>query len=101
MARSEKYQDFLIRELKNDRKALAYLNTALEESLKGDPESELLFLVAIKNVAEARGGISLLAKKTGMGRESLYKCLSGKVNPKWHTLVALVAALGLKLYLGD
>jgi probable addiction module antidote protein len=57
------------------------------------------FLVAIRNVAEAQGGVGNLAKKAGIGRESLYKTLSEKGNPKWHTLVSLVIALGLNLRL--
>lgn len=64
-----------------------------------DEESQLLFLVALRNVAEAQGGVGNLAKKAGIGRESLYKTLSEKGNPKWHTLVSLVIALGLNLRL--
>jgi probable addiction module antidote protein len=99
MARSRKYHDFLIEQLKDHDEAVAYLNAALEESLKGDGESQYLFITALRNVAEAQGGISSLAKKTGMGRESLYKTLSEKGNPKWQTLVSLVIALGLNLRL--
>ncbi len=99
MARSRDYHELLIENLKNHDQAVAYLNAALEESLKGDPESQYLFLVALRNVAEAHGGIGNLARKTGMGRESLYKTLSEKGNPKWHTLVSLVIALGLNLRL--
>ena len=76
-----------------------YLNEALAESLKGDEESQYLFLLALRNVAEAQGGIGNLAKKAHVGRESLYKTLSEKGNPKWHTLVSLVIALGLNLRL--
>jgi len=99
MAKKRKYQDFLIEELKDHDEAVAYLNAALEESLKGDEESKHLFLLALRNVAEAQGGIGNLAKKTNLGRESLYKTLSDKGNPKWHTLVTLVIALGLNLRL--
>ncbi len=99
MPKSRKYQDFLIEELKDHEQAVAYLNGALEESLKGDEESQNLFLLALRNVAEAQGGIGNLAKKAHLGRESLYKTLSGKGNPRWHTLVSLVIALGLNLRL--
>src|ERR1700735_4061901 len=99
MAKSRKYEDFLHQHLKDHDEAVAYLNAALEESLKGDAESQHLFLTALRNVAEAQGGIGNLAKKAGMGRESLYKTLSEKGNPKWHTLVSLVIALGLNLRL--
>ena len=99
MAKSRKYQDFLLEQLQNHDFAVAYLNEALNESLKGDEESQQLFLVALRNVADAQGGIGALAKKANVGRESLYKTLSEKGNPKWHTLVSLVIALGLNLRL--
>lgn len=99
MARSKKYQDWLIEKLKDHDEAVAYLNAALEESLKGDAESQHLFLTALRNVAEAQGGIGNLAKKAQVGRESLYKSLSESGNPKWHTLVTLIISLGLNLRL--
>ncbi len=99
MARSRKSQDFLIEHLKDHDEAVAYLNAALEESLKGDEESRHIFLIALRNVVEAQGGISTLAKKAHVGRESLYKTLSETGNPKWHTLVSLCMAMGLNLRL--
>ena len=99
MAKSKKYQDFLIEQLKDHDEAVAYLNAALEESLKGNEESQHLFLLALRNVAEAQGGVGALAKKAHVGRESLYKSLSEKGNPTWHTLVNLVMSMGLNLRL--
>ncbi len=99
MARSKKYQTLLLEQLQDHDFAVAYLNEALNESLKGDDESQKLFLMALRNVADAQGGIGALAKKANVGRESLYKTLSGTGNPKWHTLVSLVIALGLNLRL--
>ncbi len=97
--KNKKYQEWLLEKLKDHDEATAYLNEALAESLKGDEESQYLFLLALRNVAEAQGGIGNLAKKAHVGRESLYKTLSEKGNPKWHTLVSLVIALGLNLRL--
>lgn len=99
MVKSKNYQEWLLEKLKDHDEAVAYLNAALEESLKGDEESQHLFLVALRNVAEAQGGIGALAKKAHVGRESLYKTLSGTGNPKWHTLVSLCVAMGLNLRL--
>lgn len=99
MARSKTYQEFLLEHLADHDEAVAYLNAALEESLKGDEESQHLFLIALRNVAEAQGGVGALAKKAHVGRESLYKTLSGAGNPKWHTLVSLCVAMGLNLRL--
>ncbi|MBS4167706.1 transcriptional regulator [Parachlamydia sp. AcF125] len=99
MARSKNYQDFLIEQLKDHDEAIAYLNAALEESLKGDKESQHVFLIALRNVAEAQGGIGVSAKKAHVGSESLYKTLSGTGKPKWHTLVSLCVAMGMNLRL--
>ncbi len=99
MAKNKNYQEWLLEKLKDHDEAIAYLNTALEESLKGDEESQYLFLIALRNVAEAQGGLSNLAKKAHVGRESLYKTLSENGNPKWHTLLSLVLAMGLNLKL--
>lgn len=99
MVKNKKYQDWLLEKLKDHDLAVEYLNSALEESLKGDEESQHLFLTAFRNVVEAQGGMSKLAKKAHVGRESLYKTLSEKGNPKWQTLVSLVGAMGLRLRL--
>jgi probable addiction module antidote protein len=99
MAKNKKYHDWLIEKLKDHDEAVAYLNAALEESLKGDEESQHLFLMALRNVAEAQGGLSHLARKAHIGRESLYKTLSSQGNPKWHTLLSLISSLGLNLRL--
>lgn len=55
MPRSVKYKELLIEDLKDHDEAVAYLNAALEESLKRDEESQQLFLIALRNVAEAQG----------------------------------------------
>lgn len=57
MARSTNYHEWMMRKLKDHDEAVAYLNAALEESLKGDEESQQLVLMAHRNVAEAQDGI--------------------------------------------
>lgn len=99
MARSRNYQDFLLEQLQDHDFAVAYLNEALNESLKGDEGYQKLFLMALLNVAEAQGGVGALAKKAHVGRESLYKTLSGTGNPKWYTLVSPCMAMELNLRL--
>jgi probable addiction module antidote protein len=77
--------------LKTRKSIVAYLNAALED---GDPA---VLLEALRNVAEARGGIGALAKAAGVSRESLYRTLSRHGNPKLDTVMTLLRALGLKL----
>jgi len=69
----------------------AYLNEVLEED---DPK---LLMLALRNVADARGGISILAEQTGLNRESLYKTLSGKRNPGIETINTILHAYNLRL----
>ena len=51
----------------------------------------------LRDVTEAKGGVGALAKAAGVSRESLYRTLSKKGNPKIETLTALLYGLGLKL----
>ncbi len=51
---------------------------------------------AIGHVAKANG-MAQLADKTGIGRESLYRSLSGEVSPRVDTLARVLAAYDLRL----
>lgn len=97
MPRSKKYKDLLIESLKDPEEALAYLNAVLEELKADDEESQKMLLIALKNVAKAQGGIAKVASKTSLGRESLYKSLSTRGNPKFSTLTKIADALGFEL----
>ncbi len=68
----------------------AYLEAALEEN---DPA---LIAAALGDVARAKG-MTEVAKKAGLGRESLYKSLSAQGNPELSTVLKVIHALGLKL----
>ena len=71
----------------------AYLEAALEEN---DPT---LVAAALGDIAKAKG-MTHIAKKAGLGRESLYKALSPDGNPEFSTILKVVSALGLKLHAG-
>jgi probable addiction module antidote protein len=72
--------------------ATEYLKAALEET-----DEPKVLLVALRRIAEARGGIAKVAKAAGIERESLYRALSPRGNPRLSTLVAVTKAIGLKL----
>lgn len=91
MPRSRNYQTKLVDSLRDPEEAAAYLSAALEEI---DKE---LFLLALRNVADAQGGLSKLAEATGLNRENLYRMLSDKGNPEFYSLVTLLDALGFQL----
>ncbi len=91
MVKVSSYQKDLIESLKDPCEAAAYLNAAIEE---GD---RAVFLLALRNVAEAHGGMAAIAQKANLNRESLYRMLSGKGNPEIKSLYSLLHAIGLKL----
>lgn len=94
MAQSKKkhnYREDLLERLKDPEYAVGYLKATLEES--DMPE---VFLVALKDVAEARG-MAQLARETHLNRGNLYKALSKQGNPELGSLYAILDALGLKL----
>jgi len=68
----------------------AYLEAALEE---GDPA---LILAALGDIARSQG-MTLIAKETGLGRESPDKALSANGNPEFVTILKVMQALGLRL----
>jgi probable addiction module antidote protein len=72
--------------------AAEYLKAAME-----DDENPGVLLIALRRVAEARGGVAKVAKAAGVERESLYRALSTRGNPRLSTLVAVTKAMGLKL----
>ena len=71
----------------------AYLNAAVAE-MDDDPR---LLMIAFRNVAEARGGVSELARQAGLDRVALSRALSGRRNPRLDTLAKVAAACGVKL----
>lgn len=89
------YHKDLIESLKDDNEAEAYLQVALEEyDEDGDYEA---FMLALKNLAEAKGGINELSKKTHLNRQNLYRVLSKSGNPRLDTLSNIIHALGYRL----
>ncbi|MCY1419100.1 putative addiction module antidote protein [compost metagenome] len=79
--------------LKTDEDVALYLEACIEEA--GD---DAAFIVkALGTIARAKG-MTQLARDTGLGRESLYKALSGEGNPSFATILKVMRALGIKLH---
>ena len=76
---------------KNERFREAYLNEALNERTQG------VALEMFRTVAEAMGGMTRLAKATGLNRQNLYKALSGKKDPAYSTVEGIVHGLGFRI----
>lgn len=86
------HHETVVRRLRKDPDfATEYLKAALEDS-----EEPRVLLIALRHLALARG-IAKVAKAAGIERESLYRALSIRGNPRLSTLVAVTKAIGLRL----
>jgi probable addiction module antidote protein len=86
---SKDYHASLLQTLRDPEEAAAYLTAALEE------RDRAVFLLALRDVAEARG-MGTLAAQAQLNRESLYRMLSEHGNPQLDSLSALLEALDLR-----
>jgi probable addiction module antidote protein len=87
------HDEVMVKKLRQrPRFAAEYLKAAMEET--DEPE---VLLIALRHIAEARGGLAKVAKAAGIERESLYKALSAHGNPRLSTIVGVLKAVGLKL----
>lgn len=90
--RSRNYESGLTERLKDVRYAVEYLNAAAEDS-------DEALLLALRDVAEARKGLSRLSAEAQVNRENLYRMLSEAGNPQYHSFLSVLKALGLRLRL--
>jgi probable addiction module antidote protein len=88
------YKLDLLTKLREPEFAAEYLTQTLAEK---DPEA---FLIALRDVVEAAGGVGELAGKVTLKRASLYKILSAKGNSTVTTLQQVLEPLGLRMAVG-
>jgi len=86
------YRTGLLGRLKDPGYAEGYLNEALKMSLEEGNGAG--FQLALKDVAEAHGGMAVLARETGFKRENLYRILSKERQPKFDSILKVANALG-------
>jgi len=84
------YKKILKKKLDDPETAAEYLTACYEEG----PE---LFLVGLRDVVEAQGGVARAAKLSKLNRESLYRLFSREGNPRFSSLSSVLSTLGLKI----
>lgn len=84
------YKRILKEQLQDPERAAEYLTACYEDS----PE---VFLIGLRDVVEARGGVGRAAELSKLNRESLYRLFSREGNPRLSSLHAVLSALGLKV----
>ena len=91
MTRLRRLEEYLDERLQDPARAVGYLNACLEDE---EPE---VFLLALRDVARARGGLEKLAETFSLNPEHVVRMLSEVVNPELRTLETLLDALGFRL----
>jgi len=95
MKNTSSYHENFIQELKDPQTANLYLKMAMEE-YHSDNDRDA-FLLALRNITEAQGGISKLAEVTHINRQHLYNILSPTGNPTLEKLELILKGLGYRL----
>lgn len=96
MRKLRKWRDVLIEDLAADRDAaIGFLQAVLADyQIYGDPAA---LMSALKAVIDAQGGVSELAKRTGMDTQMFLEVLSCEAAPRVDILVTILTALGCRL----
>lgn len=71
--------------------ATQYLNDVLDEGDQAD------LLVALRQIAQAFGGVPAIAEKAHLNVTQLYRTLSAEGNPELRSLTAVLKAMGMRL----
>jgi probable addiction module antidote protein len=82
----------ILEHLKTEEDMRLYIEACFDEA--GDDPA--FITRALGDVARTRG-MTELSRATGIGRDSLYKALSGEGNPSFGTVLKVIHALGLEL----
>ncbi len=94
MRNYRKFKDYHIEQLRDPEDAKIYLSVAIEDYEKDEDIDA--FLIAVRDVAEAQGGISKLAERLSLTDEGLNKVLSENGNPQLNTIRKILHELGFK-----
>lgn len=87
---AKKWDDLASAGLTEAKEACCYL----EQAFADGPE---VFLLALNRIISARGGVSLVAKRAGLSRESLYKLLSGERGARLSSVAKILSALEIRV----
>ncbi len=91
----EAFNEELVKSKKNRK---IYLKTALEDYKK---DRDLpAFLLALRTITIASGGVNNLAEKTNLNRQTIYKALSSNGNPSFSMIDLILSSLGMELKVG-
>lgn len=85
------FEEYLREWLKDPENAAAFLNSVIED------EKREFFLLALRNVVKASGGMTFVADMSDISRTTLYRALSRRGNPDFSQVTTLLNSMGLRL----
>ena len=91
------FRDDLLTDLEDPEFAMYYLEAALTEH-REDGNTEALW-TALRDVADAQGGIGKLADRTKINPQHLNDILTSQQNPRLDNLQNILSGLGFRLCL--
>lgn len=92
--RTRSHENSVLEMLRDDEAfAIEYLSVALEEIDEAGGEDA--FLIAVRRLVEARGGMSSVSQSTGLARANLYRSFAAGGDPKLSTILKVLQALGV------
>jgi probable addiction module antidote protein len=81
--------------LKDVDYATSILSDAIQKLAEsGDAQT---FLLTLRKLTKAKGGMTALSKRIGINRQNLYRTFASTGNPKFRSLGAILKGLGYKL----
>jgi len=89
------FDDLLMESLRDPEDARVFLSVILEEY--GDDGDTEAFLLALKDVVDAQGGIDIIAQRTRLSQQDIYDFFANKDNPRFDILESILQALGFRL----
>lgn len=90
MKNNDDWDNYLDETLADPEKAAEYLTACLEEGSD-------VFLLAVRDVVRAYGGMTKLAEDTELAREALYRMFSDSGNPTFASISSVIDSLGIKI----
>lgn len=98
MTKKRQYREFkdtIQNELRDPEFAVIYLEEAFNSSIES--KNKNVFLLALKDVIEARSDITTFAKRVQMPRQNVYRMLSEDGNPTFENILTLVGGIDVEI----
>jgi probable addiction module antidote protein len=92
---STSFDDFMIRNLKDEEVAKEFLNASLENYVQEGHFDE--FLSSLELVIKTRQSVSSFAQETKLNRANLYSIFRSKKKPQFDTVLKILAQLGFSI----